>query len=139
MLSHQGETLHHLGVRVDKDPCFETTEDSCFETAGDSWVETTVDNEDLLEDFSGCTWSSTLFEFPPWIENLEKTMSDYDMQDVKLLPNEPLTLSKVVVSSTAKLDFDVKLDNFVQVDQGRSMDTATVQSVKYSETACECC
>ena len=66
-------------------------------------------------------------------------MSDYDMQDVKLLPNEPLTASKVVVSSTAKLDFDVKLDNFVQVDQGRSMDTATVQSVEYSETACECC
>ena len=82
---------------------FDTSDNSGIEpggdgsiTSGDPWVDTTVDSGDLLEDFSGCTWSSTLFEFPPWIENLEKTMSDYDMQYVICLPNEPLTPSKVV-------------------------------------------
>ena len=61
------------------------------------------------------------------------------MQDLLCLPNEPLTPSEVVVSNTATLDFDVNLDTSVPVDQGRSTDEVTVQSVEYSETTCECC
>ena len=124
MLSHEGKTLHHLGVGVDGDSCFETAE---------------VDDEGLVEDFSGCTWSSALPEYPPWIENLDETISDYELQDLNLLPNIPLTPSNEVLSSTAKLDINVEYDNFVHEDNSRSMDTAKVKSVEYSSSACECC
>ena len=76
MLSTQGETscfepFGNSGFEPFGDFEFEPSGDPCFEPAGDSWVDTTVDSGDLLEDFSGCTWSSTLLEFPPWIKNLE--------------------------------------------------------------------
>ena len=72
MLSYKGETLHQLGTKVNGD--------SCFTTEG-------VDDIGLSEDFSGCTWSSTLPEYPPWIGTLKETISDYELQDLNLLPN----------------------------------------------------
>ena len=97
-------------------------------TSGDPWVDTTVDSGDLLEDFSGCTWSSTLFEFPPWITSLEKTISDHNLLDVLCLP-EPLTPPKVVTSNTATVVCEVNLDTSVPVEQGRNTDEVTVQTV----------
>ena len=72
MLSQEGKTLHHLDVGADGDSAL--GDETCLETAE-------VDDESLLEDFSGCTWSSTLPEYPSWIGTLEETLSDYVLQD----------------------------------------------------------
>ena len=118
MLSHERKTLHHLDMGVDGDSCLETAE---------------VDDESLLEDFSGCTWSSTLPEYPPWIGTLEETISDYELKDLNVLPDMPLTPSNEVVSNTVKLDNNVEYDNHsVHVGTNKSMDTAKVETVEYS-------
>ena len=104
--------------------------------SGDPWVDNTAVSEGLLEDFSGCTWTSTLFEFPPWITSLEKTISDHNVQDVLGLP-APLTPPKMVTSNTATVDFELNLGTSVPVEQRSNK--VTVQSVEYPETTCVCC
>ena len=136
MLSIQGDTsgfepFGDSGCVPVRDSGFELFGDSGFEPSGDSGCEPPGGFEpsgdlledfsgctgDLVEDYSGCTWSSALFEFPAWIEDLGKTISDYKMQDVLCLPNEPLTPSEVVAANTATLDLEVNLDTSVPVDQ----------------------
>ena len=63
---------------------------------GDPW-------EDLEDDYSGCTWTSSVFEFPTWTGSLEKTLSE-NFKDVLCVP-KPLTPQKLVTSNTAKVDF----------------------------------
>ena len=74
---------------------------------GDPW-------EDLEDDYSGCTWTSSVFEFPTWTASLEKTLSE-NLQDVFYLP-KPLTPQKLVTSNTATVDY-VDLNKSVPVEK----------------------
>ena len=102
---------------------------------GDPWMNDTVVWEDLEDDFSGCTWTSTVFEFPTWTTSLEKTLSEQNVQDVLCLPT-PLTPPKLVTSNTATVDY-VNLGTSVPVEKDSSK--VKLQSVKYPETTCVCC
>ena len=94
---------------------------------GDPW-------EDLEDDYSGCTWTSSVFEFPTWTASLEKTLSE-NLQDVFFLP-KPLTPQKLVTSNTATVDY-VDLNKSVPVD--KSSNKVKVPPRNSPEKTCICC
>ena len=94
---------------------------------GDPW-------EDLEDDYSGCTWTSSVFEFPTWTASLEKTLSE-NLQDVFCLP-KPLTPQKLVTSNTATVDY-VNLDTSVPGE--KSCNKVKIPSVDSPEKTCICC
>ena len=95
--------------------------------SGDPW-------EDLEDDYSGCTWTSSVFEFPTWTGSLEKTLSE-NFNDVLCLPN-PLTPQKLVTSNTAKVDI-VDIDKSVPVYKPSSK--VKVPPGNSTESTCCCC
>ena len=95
--------------------------------SGDPW-------EDLEDDYSGCTWTSSVFEFPTWTGSLEKTLSE-NFNDVLCLP-KPLTPQKLVTSNTAKVD-PVDIDRSVPVDKPSSKVKVSPNSTE--RTYCCCC
>ena len=132
MLVQEENNLNYFDVGVDSDSALGN--ETCLGTLE-------VEDESFIEDFSGCSWSSTLPEYPSWTGSFEETLSDsLVLQDLSCLPDIPLSPSYEVISSTMILDNNVEGTNdSVCVETSESTDTAKVETVEYSSSACECC
>ena len=108
LVEEDNNSLDFLEVGVDGNSTLETK--TCLEA-----VE--VDEENFIEDFSGCFWSSGLPEYPSWMSSLKETIRDpFILQDITCLPDIPLMPSYEVMTSNMILDDVIEsTDNTVEL------------------------
>ena len=108
LVEEEIDSLDSLDDVVDGNSALETK--PCLEA-----VE--VEEENFIEDFSGCFWSSGLPEYPSWMSSLKETIRDpFILQDITCLPDIPLMPSYEVMTSNMILDDVIEsTDNTVEL------------------------
>ena len=122
LVEEDNNSLDFLEVGVDGNSTLETK--TCLEA-----VE--VDEENFIEDFSGCFWSSGLpeYSYPSWMSYFKETISEtFVLQDINCLPDVPLTPSCEVMTSS--IMFDEVVDS--------NDNTVDIKNLVSSLT-CNCC
>ena len=116
----------------------DSLESSKFESVetDSSWGEASGEKgEDLEMDYSGCSWRSSLCEFPTWTDSFEKTFSE-NYNDVLCVPN-PLAPQQLVASNTSQVE-TVDMDKSVPVHDPIGKVEVTLKNSP-AITYCCCC
>ena len=117
LVEEDNSNLDFLEVGVEGNSTLETK--TCLEAVG-------MDEENFIEDFSGCFWSSRLPEYPSWMSSFKETISDFVLQDITCLPDVPLMPSYEVMTSN--------IDEVVE-STDNTVDVETLES----SLICNCC